>query len=195
MLRAVEIAAPERRIDAYPHQLSGGMRQRVMIAIALACRPRLLIADEPTTALDVTVQAQIFDLLRTLQRETGTAILLITHDLHAVADIADEIAVLYAGTCVERGPAAAVLAGPLHPYTAGLLACTPRLRLGAAAALAPPPLAEIPGMVPPLGQRGPGCRFAPRCGSRGPDCAAPPPLRPRGTGRAVACWRVPERAA
>lgn len=190
MLRKVEIPAAAQRLDAYPHQLSGGMRQRVMIAIALACRPRLLIADEPTTALDVTVQAQIFDLLKTLQRETGTAILLISHDLHAVADIADEVAVLYAGTCVETGPASRVLAAPEHPYTRALLACSPRLRLGAAAAGPAPDLLEVPGMVPPLGQRGPGCRFAPRCELAGADCNHPPPLRPAGAGRAAACWRV-----
>ena len=195
MLRAVEIAAPDRRIDAYPHQLSGGMRQRVMIAIALACRPRLLIADEPTTALDVTVQAGIFDLLRALQRDTGTAILLISHDLHAVAEFADTVAVLYAGACVERGAAAAVLARPQHPYTRGLLACTPKLRLGAAASAPPPDLPEVPGMVPPLGERGPGCRFAPRCDLSGPDCAASPPLAPSGGGRAAACWRVERCAA
>ena len=195
MLRTVEIAAPERRIDAYPHQLSGGMRQRVMIAIALACRPRLLIADEPTTALDVTVQAQIFDLLRTLQRETGTAIVLISHDLHAVAEIADTVAVLYAGNCVETGAAAEVLARPQHPYTRGLLSCTPTLRLGAAAARLPPDLPEVPGTVPPLEQRGAGCRFAPRCGLSGVDCAVRPALVPSGAGRAAACWRVERQAA
>ena len=190
MLRAVEFTAPERQIDAYPHQLSGGMRQRVMIAIALACRPRLLIADEPTTALDVTVQAQIFDLLQTLQEQEGTAILLITHDLHVVSDIAHEVAVLYAGCCVETGPTAEVLAHPQHPYTRGLLACTPSLRLGEAARTPPESLSEIPGMVPPLGARDAGCSFRPRCPLAGEDCAVRPPLADAYPGHAAACWRV-----
>ena len=190
MLRAVEIPAADRRIDAYPHELSGGMRQRVMIAIALACRPRLLIADEPTTALDVTVQAQIFALLKTLQRQENTAILLISHDLHLVRDLADTVAVLYAGRCVESGPAAEVLAHPTHPYTRGLLACTPQLRLGAAAAAPLPPLAEIPGMVPPLWLRGVGCSFADRCAAAAADCAVRPPSVAVAPGHTAACWRA-----
>ncbi|MAM75756.1 ABC transporter ATP-binding protein [uncultured Tistrella sp.] len=197
MLRAVHIPGPEQRLDAYPHELSGGMRQRVMIAIALACRPRVIIADEPTTALDVTVQAQIFRLLRELQMDTGTAILLITHDLGAVADMADEVAVLYAGKCVERGPVDAILGAPSHPYTRGLMSCTPRLRLGAAA-LEPDPrgLGEIPGMVPPLGRFPRACRFGPRCGLADARChAEAPPLVPTGPAHTALCWHVPPHSA
>jgi peptide/nickel transport system ATP-binding protein len=193
MLRAVQIPAPGSRIDNYPHQMSGGMRQRVMIAMALACRPRLLIADEPTTALDVTVQAQVFDLLRDLQREIGTAIVLITHDLSAVADIADDVAVLYAGRCIEAGPTADVLAAPRHPYTRGLLASVPHLRLGPAATAAGRPLEEIPGMVPSLGARGPLCGFAPRCRfAAGPCLEKPPALDEIAARHRVACWRAGE---
>ena len=197
MLRAVQIPAAESRIDAYPHQLSGGMRQRVMIAMALACRPRLLIADEPTTALDVTVQAQVFDLMRALQDELRTAIVLITHDLAAVADLADEVAVLYAGRCVEQGPTAEVMRAPLHPYARGLMACTPRLRLGAGAAGAAGPLAEIPGMVPPLGQRPAICAFTARCPRADGACRErlQPALAAEGAGRLVACWHAGEVAA
>ena len=186
LLRAVQVPAPEQRVGAYPHQLSGGMRQRVMIAMALACRPALLIADEPTTALDVTVQAQVFDLLRDMQRQTGTAMMLITHDMTAVADMADTVAVLYAGRCIEQGRTADVLGRPAHPYTQGLIACVPHLRLGARAAEPAVPLAEIPGMVPPLGARGDGCVFAPRCPRRDAQCATRPPLD--GTDHRVACW-------
>ena len=192
LLRSVQVPAPEQRARAYPHQLSGGMRQRVMIAMALACRPALLIADEPTTALDVTVQAQVFDLLRDLRRTTGTAILLITHDLSAVAEMADTVAVLYAGRCVEQGRAAEVLASPLHPYTRGLMACVPHIRLGGRAAEAAPPLAEIKGMVPPPGERGAGCSFAPRCKLADDRCVqSAPPLAVAGTRspHRVACWK------
>ena len=161
MLRAVDIPEPESRAAAYPHQLSGGMRQRVMIAIGLACRPRLLIADEPTTALDATVQAQIFDLLKHLQKETGTAIILITHDMGAIAELADRVAVMYAGRIVEQGPVEAVLTQPRHPYTRGLIDCVPHLE-------PEPPLKrkrlmEIAGVVPSLSELGIGCAFAPRC--------------------------------
>ena len=193
MLRAVQIPAPEQRLDAYPHQLSGGMRQRVMIAMALACRPRLLIADEPTTALDITVQAGVFDLLQGLQRDTGTAMVLITHDLSAVAEMAETVAVLYAGRCVEAGPTADVLQRPAHPYTRGLTACVPRLRLGRQAALPAEALAEIPGIVPPPGERGEGCPFAPRCPRADAHCVSVrPPLA--GAGHLVACWK-PEQVA
>lgn len=143
-LKAVQIPAAEQRAKAYPHQMSGGMRQRVMIAMALACRPKLLIADEPTTALDVTVQAQIFDLLAQLQDETEAAIVLITHDLGAVAELADDIAVLYAGRCIETGPAHEIAARPRHPYTRGLLGCVPHLTIGVAKPEEWVDLGEIP---------------------------------------------------
>jgi oligopeptide/dipeptide ABC transporter ATP-binding protein len=155
----VQIPDPEPRFDAFPHQLSGGLKQRVMIAMALALRPRLLVADEPTTALDVTIQAQILELLRDLQRDLGTAILLITHDLGVVNELADRIAVMYAGKLVEEGTRSQVLGGASHPYTRGLLRSVPSLgRRGE-------PLAEIPGHVPGAGERPAGCRFATRCPS------------------------------
>jgi phosphonate C-P lyase system protein PhnK len=186
LLKLVEIPSAERRLDDYPHQLSGGMRQRVMIAMALACRPKLLLADEPTTALDATIQAQILDLLRGLQRELGMAVVLITHDLGVVSEVAHRVLVMYAGRVVETSPAAEVFERPLHPYTEGLLASIPRLegpieRLDA-----------IPGQVPAPDAMPAGCRFAPRCRYAEPACAAsPPPLAPRGEGRAAACIRVP----
>ena len=156
-LARVRIPAPERRLDEYPHQMSGGMRQRVMIAMALACAPDLLIADEPTTALDVTIQAQILDLLRELQQQTGMAIILITHDLGVVAEMADEVAVMYAGRVVERGPGAAVFDDPQHPYTLGLLGSIPKIEEQRDRLLA------IEGAVPPPFALPPGCRFHPRC--------------------------------
>jgi oligopeptide/dipeptide ABC transporter ATP-binding protein len=158
LLRAVRIEDAERRVDDYPHQLSGGMRQRAMIAVALACRPALLIADEPTTALDVTVQAQILDLLRGLSREFGVSLLLITHDLGVIAETVDRVAVMYAGRLVEEGPVTDVFARPMHPYTQGLLNSIP----GATAA-AGSRLRAIEGVVPSLGDLPPGCTFAPRC--------------------------------
>ncbi|NDV00048.1 ABC transporter ATP-binding protein [Pseudoroseicyclus tamaricis] len=196
MLRAVQIPAPERRLDNYPHELSGGMRQRVMIAIALACRPKLIIADEPTTALDVTVQAQIFRLLRELQGETDTAIMLITHDLGAVAEMADDVAVFYAGKCIETGPVAQILQHPSHPYTQGLMVCTPTMRLGAAAlAESPPALGEIAGIVPPVGRFPKACRFAPRCPLADDRCRTEdPPLRALGAAHAALCWKAEEEA-
>jgi dipeptide transport system ATP-binding protein len=156
LLSKVDLPDPERRLDAYPHQLSGGMSQRVMIAMALAGDPRLLIADEPTTALDVTVQAQVLELLRQLQRERGMALLLITHDLGVVAQMAQRVVVIYAGQEMERGPVAEVLARPRHPYTAALLAALPERAAGRR-------LAALPGTVPGLADRPPGCLFAPRC--------------------------------
>ena len=157
LLRRVDIPSPEKRIDDYPHRLSGGMRQRAMIAMALACEPELLIADEPTTALDVTVQAQILDLLRELRRAGRVAVILITHDLGIVAEICDAVAVMYAGEVVERAPAAALFERPAHPYTVGLLGSLPRLDHQVAK------LAAIEGMVPDMSALPSGCRFAPRC--------------------------------
>ncbi|UFS73976.1 ABC transporter ATP-binding protein [Tardiphaga sp. 37S4] len=193
-LKAVQIPAADKRVDAYPHQLSGGMRQRVMIAMALACKPKLLIADEPTTALDVTVQAQIFDLLSELQDDTDTAIVLITHDLGAVAELADDVAVLYAGRCIEQGAAHEIIARARHPYTRGLMACVPHLQLGRMSNHASAELDEIPGMVPPLGARGPDCAFLPRCAFAGAICRAQPqpPFDRIDAGAAVSCWRHQE---
>jgi oligopeptide/dipeptide ABC transporter ATP-binding protein len=185
MLRLVEIPAAEARAQAYPHQLSGGMRQRAMLAAALACRPALLIADEPTTALDVTIQAQILDLLADLQRRLGMAVLLVTHDLGVVAERADEIAIMYAGRIVERGAAAQVLAEPLHPYTRGLLASIPEPGGRGGRLLA------IPGTVPAPGSLPSGCRFRDRCGDAIADCARfDPALRDLGNGRRAACIRL-----
>ena len=192
MLRLVRLADPERRLDEYPHQLSGGMRQRVMIAMALACEPDLVIADEPTTALDVTIQAQILDLLADLRKRLGTAILLITHDLGVVAETCDDVAVMYAGRIVERAPAAALFARPLHPYTIGLLAARPDLDAGRGDR--PPRLRTIPGMVPPPQSFPAGCRFHPRCGyarghaGDGPACGqATPELHEVEPGHFVRC--------
>jgi oligopeptide/dipeptide ABC transporter ATP-binding protein len=185
LLARVGIARPEEAVRNYPHQLSGGMRQRVMIAIALACRPSVLIADEPTTALDVTVQAQILALLRALQEEMGTAILLITHDLAVIAETAHRVAVMYAGRIVESGPVAALFARPLHPYTEGLLRSIPRIAREREAELP-----EIEGVVPAPGQLPAGCAFAARCGFADDGChARRPGLEPAGDGREVACWK------
>jgi len=186
MLRKVRIPAPEQRFHEHPHQLSGGMRQRVMIAMALACEPRLLIADEPTTALDVTIQAQILELMRTLQRETGTAIVLITHDLGVVAEVADDVVVMYAGRVVEQAPVATLFEAPQHPYTIGLLGSIPRLdaqRLR---------LASIEGQVPSPLRRSSGCNFAERCPFADARCHADAPvLREVGAQHLSACWKAP----
>jgi len=189
-LKRVRIPSPERRFDEYPHQLSGGMRQRVMIAMALACRPRLLIADEPTTALDVTVQAQILDLLRELQAETGMSIILITHDLGVVAEMADDVAVMYAGKVVERTSARALFDDPQHPYTLGLLGSVPRLDEDRERLLA------IEGAVPPPFAFPAGCRFNPRCPFAIDRCRTEmPPLRLVEDGHEVACHRAPIETA
>jgi oligopeptide/dipeptide ABC transporter ATP-binding protein len=214
LLRRVGIADPHRRVDSYPHQLSGGMRQRAMIAMALACKPAVLIADEPTTALDVTVQAQILALLHALQAQTGMSILLITHDLGIVAHVADFVYVMYAGRIVEHASQSDLFAGPLHPYTQGLLRCTPRI------ADARPRLEAIPGVVPDPAARPLGCRFHPRCPLTVERAAVPgrttipisatagtevlarcvkqvaaepsgdPPLREVHPGHFVACWEA-----
>ncbi len=186
MLERVRIPSPARRFDDYPHKLSGGMRQRAMIAMALACRPKLLIADEPTTALDVTVQAQILELMRVLREETGTAIILITHDLGVVAELAHAVAVMYSGRIVEKASVEALFARPQHPYTIGLLGSIPKLHLEQ------PRLPAIQGQVPDPAFPPPGCRFAPRCPFSTDKCRAEePPLAdvlPRHPAR---CWYAP----
>jgi peptide/nickel transport system ATP-binding protein len=186
MLEAVGIPAARRRVDEYPHQFSGGMRQRVMIAMALACNPGVLIADEPTTALDVTVQAQIFDLISDLRDRTGASVVLITHDMGAVAEMTDRVAVMYAGRIVEEGSVEEVLEEPLHPYTQGLIACAPGRRTAARGE----PLEEIPGTVPSLLERRGGCAFADRCKHVQPRCRElqPAELRIAGGRRRVVCW-------
>ena len=192
LLRMVGIADPERRLKAYPHETSGGMAQRVMIAMALACEPELLIADEPTTALDVTIQAQILDLMRRLQQETGTAIILITHDLGVVAEMADRVAVMYAGEIVEEADTEALFRDPRHPYTKGLISSIPvvgEIR---------EELAVIPGNVPNLIDLPPACRFAPRCLSRVEENVVDatevhPLLREVESGHEVRCWMYHDR--
>jgi oligopeptide/dipeptide ABC transporter ATP-binding protein len=184
MLRRVGLADPERRADDYPHQMSGGMRQRVMIAGALICRPRLLIADEPTTALDVTIQAQILDILRRMRTELGSAIVLITHDLGVIAEFVETVVVMYAGRVVERADVATLFRAPGHPYTAGLLRAVPRVREVQRR------LYQIPGTVPSPAKFPTGCRFHPRCGEARPICAehAPPDFALSPT-QSAACWK------
>ena len=186
LLRLVKIPSPEQRVDDYPHRLSGGMRQRAMIALALACDPELLIADEPTTALDVTIQAQILALMRDLKTSTGIAIILITHDLGVVAEICDHVAVMYAGEIVEYAPVDALFATPQHPYTIGLLGSIPRLDAKAEE------LAAIEGMVPSMAELPAGCRFAPRCPFVRERCRqASPPLAVVGPSHRSRCIRAP----
>jgi peptide/nickel transport system ATP-binding protein len=189
MLERVGIPSASRRLGDYPHQLSGGQRQRVMIAMALACRPKLLIADEPTTALDVTIQAGILDLLCRLQAETGMALVLISHDLGVVAETCRRVCVMYAGRIVEEAAAEALFAAPLHPYSAGLLAALPEMERRRR-------LASIPGTVPEPGRMPPGCAFAPRCERAIPACnAAVPALASKGPGRLAACIRAEHPSA
>ena len=191
MLDLVRIADARRRLDEYPHQLSGGMRQRVMIAMALSCDPQVLIADEPTTALDVTIQAQILDLMLELKEKTGTAIVLITHDLGVVAETTQRVVVMYAGRKVEEAPVEVLFDEPLHPYTRGLMRAIPRLDIEADAAGTRPRLQEIPGLVPNLTRPIVGCAFAPRCGFATDRCRTePPPIVDAGAGHTVACWEV-----
>jgi len=186
LLRLVRISSPEVRVDDYPHRLSGGMRQRAMIALALACGPKLLIADEPTTALDVTIQAQILDLMRDIKASTGAAIILITHDLGVVAEMCDEVAVMYAGEIVERAPVDVLFSAPQHPYTIGLLGSIPRLDGKAGE------LAAIDGMVPHMAVLPAGCRFAPRCPFVRETCThAPPAMVQAGPGHGARCIRTP----
>jgi peptide/nickel transport system ATP-binding protein len=187
MLTLVRIPEAERRIRQYPHQLSGGMRQRVMIAMALSCNPKVLIADEPTTALDVTIQAQILHLMQELKEKLGTAVILITHDLGVVAETAQRVVVMYAGRKVEEAPVGELFAAPLHPYTRGLMASIPRL--GAALDERRHRLAEIPGMVPSLRSVPQGCSFAPRCAFATERCRTDPPaLESARVDHVVACW-------
>ena len=192
LLELVRVPDPQRRVHEYPHRLSGGMRQRVMIAMALACEPKVLIADEPTTALDVTIQAQILELLRQIRDRTGTAIMLITHDLGVVAEVADRVAVMYAGRKVEEAPVGELFRAPLHPYTRGLLASLP----GAADdARERGPLREIPGIVPPLDALPAGCAFAPRCPDAIARCARERPLLEPLGASTVSCFVASARHA
>jgi peptide/nickel transport system ATP-binding protein len=193
LLRLVGLNAPHRLLRQYPHQLSGGMRQRVMIAMALSCEPDLIIADEPTTALDVSIQAQIIQLLLEIKARLGTAILLITHDLGVVAEMADRVAVLYAGHVVEVAEVTELFDGPRHPYTEGLLAAVPRLDQLVRQTPGTARLTELPGGVPAINERPPGCPFMPRCPLATARCSeARPPMTQLSATRAVACW---ERAA
>ena len=189
LLESVKIPLPSRRANDYPHQLSGGMRQRVMIAIALACKPKVLIADEPTTALDVTVQAHIFELLHELRDQTGTSIILITHDMASVAEMAERVMVMYAGRKVEEGPVEEILTNPLHPYTQGLIRCVPHLM----EKISPErqDLHEIPGIVPPISHFGRNeCLFAPRCSFVEDRCLNQRPMdSKRASEHLTACWQ------
>jgi len=185
MLQLVGIPSPERRIRDYPHQMSGGMRQRVMIAIALSCNPRLMLADEPTTALDVTIQAQIIDLINNLKSQVGTSVVMITHDLGVIAEAAQFVAVMYAGKVVEYGPVGDIFSLPLHPYTVGLLESIPKIDRGQDSYLT-----VIPGVVPDLNNLPPGCRFLDRCSYGMTACTEEEPeLKEETPGRSVRCWR------
>src|SRR5215510_3847860 len=188
MLQLVGIPEPQQRVKEYPHQLSGGMRQRAMIAMALACNPKVLIADEPTSALDVTIQAQILDLIAKLRTELGTAVILITHDLGVVAETAEHVIVMYAGRKVEEAPVGELFAHPMHPYTRGLMDSIPRLAL-MRREQAPNRLQEIPGIVPALSNLPPGCVFAPRCALASDICRREyPAYEEKRAGHRAACW-------
>jgi peptide/nickel transport system ATP-binding protein len=197
MLDLVRIPEPNPRAKEYPHQLSGGLRQRAMIAMALACNPKVLIADEPTSALDVTIQAQILDLMAKLQRELGTALILITHDLGVVAETAERVIVMYAGRKVEEAPVGELFARPCHPYTRGLINSIPRLALmRQEAAETASRLQEIPGIVPALSNLPPGCTFAPRCAFADDTCRAQyPAYEEKRPGHWAACWHSDRLAA
>jgi peptide/nickel transport system ATP-binding protein/oligopeptide transport system ATP-binding protein len=185
LLRSVGIPSPEKRVHEYPHQLSGGMRQRVVIAMAIACRPSLILADEPTTALDVTIQAHILELLSQIQAEMGMAMVLVTHDLGLIAERAHEVAVMYAGRIVEQADTPGLFRDPLHPYTRGLLASLPRPGDTKRSRLR-----TIPGTVPQLSDLPAGCRFGPRCELRGSECAREPELVEARPGHRVRCWKA-----
>lgn len=185
LMRAVGIPAPEARFTAYPHQFSGGMRQRIVIALALCAEPRLVVADEPTTALDVSIQAQVLQLLRKLCRDHGTAMLLVTHDMGVIAETADRVAVMYAGRIVEIGPVEDVIRNPVHPYTRGLMGAIPSLKPVTG------PLAQIDGAMPRLNARPVGCAFNPRCASATDQCRAESPRLELRNQRNVACWEAP----
>jgi len=185
LMRAVGIPAPEARFTAYPHQFSGGMRQRIVIALALCAEPRLVVADEPTTALDVSIQAQVLQLLRRLCRENGTSMLLVTHDMGVIAETADRVAVMYAGRIVEIGPVEDVIRAPVHPYTRGLMGAIPSLEPVTG------PLAQIDGAMPRLNARPVGCAFNPRCGRATDRCRAESPRLQTYRQRQVACWIAP----
>jgi peptide/nickel transport system ATP-binding protein len=191
MLQLVGIPAPKQRFSQYPHELSGGMRQRIMIAMALSCQPSILIADEPTTALDVTIQAQIFDLLRDIQNRIGTAIILITHDMGVIAEFAKRVIVMYAGRKVEEGPVREIIAHPRHPYTRGLIKCVPFLKKDPGTRREE--LNEIPGIVPDLSRLGQGCPFAPRCNHATDLCRKDFPAEQTvGQNHQVICWHAGE---
>ena len=186
LLAEVGVPAPRERLDTYPHQLSGGLRQRVVLALAFACDPELVIADEPTTALDVSVQAQVIDVLKRMGRERGASVLLITHDMGVIAEAADRIAVMYAGRLVEIGPVRSILASPSHPYTRGLMASIPSMRRRGI------DLPQIEGAMPRLGAIPDGCAFAPRCPERLPRCSRERPDLAAGQDSLAACWLVGE---
>ena len=189
LMRAVGIPAPEARFDAYPHQFSGGMRQRIVIALALCAEPRLVVADEPTTALDVSIQAQVLQLLRKLCREKGTAMMLVTHDMGVIAETADRVAVMYAGRIVEIGAVEDVIRDPVHPYTRGLMGAIPSL------APVSGPLAQIDGAMPRLNARPDGCAFHPRCPAAMAQCREQSPRLETRSARRVACWVASEQMA